>query len=66
MSGLPPSPVAHFLSPDDPGILGGPAMTAPLMSEEIIAALYRDRRYEDAPVSREPRWRGVIVDRTTV
>jgi hypothetical protein len=41
-------------------------MTAPLMSEEIIAALYRDRRYEDAPVSREPRLRGVIVERTTV
>ena len=66
MSGLPPSPIVHFLSPDDPGIRDGPAMTAPLMSEELIAALYRDRRYEDAAVPREPRWCGLIVDRTTV
>jgi hypothetical protein len=41
-------------------------MTAPLMSEELIAALYRDRRYEDAAVPCEPRWRGVIVDRTAL
>ncbi len=66
MSGLPTSPIVHFLSPDDPGIRDGPAMTAPLMSEELIVALYRDRRYEDAAVPREPRWRSVIVDRTTV
>jgi len=64
MSGLPPSPIVHFLSPDDPGIPGGPAMTAPLMSEELIAALYRDRRYEDAAVAHEPRWRGLIMERT--
>ena len=62
MSGLAPSPIVHFLSPDDPGILGGPAEAGPLMSEELIAALYRGRRYEDAAVRREPRWRGVIMD----
>lgn len=66
MSGQPPSPIVHFLSPDDPGILGGPAMTAPLMSEELIAALFRGRRFEDAEVPREPRWRSVTTDGTTV
>ena len=66
MSGPPPSPIVHFLNPDDPGIRDGPAMTAPLMSEELIAALYRDWRYEDAAVPREARWRGLIMDGTTV
>ncbi len=59
-------PVVHFLSPDDPGIAESRARIAPLMSEELIAALYRDRRYEDAIVPREPRWRGVIMEWTTV
>lgn len=59
-------PVVHFLRPDDPGIQGGPPLTAPLLSEELIAALYRDRRYEDAIVPREPRWRGMITEGTTV
>ena len=48
-------PVVHFLNPEDPGIEGSRAMNAPLMSEELIAALYRDRRYKDAIVPREPR-----------
>ena len=59
-------PVVHFLSPDDPGIADSRAMDAPLISEDLIAALYRDRRYEDAIVPGEPRWRGVITERTTV
>ena len=55
-------PIVHFLSPDDPGIPGGPAIAGPLIFEEPIAALHRGRRYEDAAVRREPRWRGVIMD----
>ena len=58
-------PIVHFLSPDDPGIEDSRAMNAPLMSEELIAGLYRGQRYENAIVSCEPRWRRVIVDRTT-
>ena len=58
-------PVVHFLSPDDPGIAGSRAMDAPLMSDELIAALYRDQRYKDAIVPSEPRWRGAIMERTT-
>jgi hypothetical protein len=34
--------------------------------EEQIAALYRDRRYEDTTVPREPRWRSVIIERATM
>lgn len=59
-------PVVHFLSPDDPGIEGSGAMNAPLVPEELIAALYRDRRYQDAIVPHEPRWRGVIMEQTIV
>jgi len=66
MSDLPPSPIVHSLSPDDPGIPGGPSISAPLLFEEQIAALYRDRRYEDTTVPREPRWRSVIIERATM
>ena len=59
-------PAVHFLSPDDPGIEDSRAMNAPLLSEELIAALYQDRRYKDAAVPCEPRWRGVIMEQTIV
>ena len=54
-------PFVHSLSPDDPGIVGGRGVNRPFMSEELIAELYRDRRYKDAIVPPESRWRGVSM-----